>query len=93
MALRHQSAIKRARQSIKRSQRNRSIISSMKTAIKKVRGAVEEKDLELCQSTLRKATSELHKAVTKGALHRNTASRLVSRLANRVNSLSPYQSS
>ncbi len=91
MALRHKSAIKRARQSIKRSQRNRSIISSVKTSVKKVREAVKEQNLELSQSALLKATSELHKAVTKGALHRNTASRLVSRLAHRVNGLSPYQ--
>jgi len=85
MALRHQSAIKRARQSLKRSQRNRSIMSGMKTSVKKVRTAIDQKDAELSKATLRDATSELHKAVTKGVLHRNTASRLVSRLTNQVN--------
>ena len=85
MALRHKSAIKRARQSIKRNQRNRAIISSMKTSVKRVKTAVEQKDSDLSKSTLREATSELHKAVSKGALHRNTASRLVSRLTKRVN--------
>lgn len=85
MALRHKSAIKRARQSIKRNQRNRSIISGVKTAVKKVKTAVEQQDKDLSRSALREATSELHKAVTKGTLHRNTASRLVSRLTHRVN--------
>ncbi len=85
MALRHKSAIKRARQSVKRNQRNRSILSLVKTTVKKLKTSVDQKDSALNQANLREATSVLHKAVTKGTLHRNTASRLVSRLANRVN--------
>ncbi len=81
----HKSAIKRARQSIKRHQRNRAILHATKTVAKKVKAAVAEKNQELAQSLLRDATSALHKAVTKGALHRNTASRRISRLASSVN--------
>ena len=82
----HKSAIKRARQSIKRTQRNKAILHNTKTATKKVRSAVADKNTELAQSLLRDATSALHKAVTKGALHRNTASRRISKLATKVNS-------
>lgn len=82
----HKSAIKRARQSIKRHQRNKAILHGTKTVVKKVKAAVAEKNTELAQSLLLEATSALSKAVTKGALHRKTASRRISRLANGVNS-------
>jgi small subunit ribosomal protein S20 len=83
----HKSAIKRARQSIKRNQRNRGILHETKTIAKKVKTAISEKNPELAQSLLQNATSALHKAVTKGALHRNTASRRISQLATKVNSI------
>lgn len=82
----HKSAIKRARQSIKRHQRNKAILHGTKTVAKKVKTAVADKNPELAQSLLRDATSALHKAVTKGALHRNTASRRISKLAIEVKS-------
>jgi len=82
----HKSAIKRARQSVKRNQRNKAILHNTKTVTKKVRSAVADKNTELAQSLLRDATSALHKAVTKGTLHRNTASRRISKLATKVNS-------
>ena len=89
MANRHQSAIKAARQNLKRQEQNRSTLRRVKTFIKKVHGAVQDKKSDEAKASLREATSELHKAVTKGTLHRNTASRWVSRLASRVNALSP----
>ena len=82
----HKSAIKRARQSISRYQRNKAILHGTKTVTKKVKAAVDDKNTELAQSLLRDATSALHKAVTKGALHRKTASRRISKLATKVNS-------
>ena len=82
----HKSAIKRARQSISRYQRNKAILHGAKTVTKKVKAAVDDKNAELAQSLLRDATSALHKAVTKGVLHRNTASRRISKLATKVNS-------
>ena len=87
MANRHQSAIKAARQNLKRQEQNRSILRRVKTFIKKVHGAVQDKKSDEAKVSLREATSELHKAVTKCTLHRNTASRWVSRLATRVNAL------
>ena len=87
MANRHKSAIKAARQSLTRQERNRSILRRVKTFMKRVNGAIQEKDSETAKSTLREATSELHKAATKGTLHRNTASRWISRLSTRVNAV------
>ena len=83
----HKSAIKRARQSVKRHQRNKAILHGTKTVAKKVKAAVTDKNPELAQSILRDATSALHKAVTKGAIHQNTASRRISKLALKVKSI------
>lgn len=87
MANRHKSAIKAARQTLKRQERNRSILRRVKTFMKKVHEAVGNKTSDVAQASLREATSELHKAVTKGTLHRNTASRWISRLSHRVNAI------
>ena len=87
MANRHQSAIKAARQSLTRQERNRSILRRVKTFMKKVHSSIKDKDADSAKTSLQEATSELHKAVTKGTLHRNTASQWISRLATRVNSV------
>ena len=81
----HKSAIKRARQSIKRHKRNKAILHGTKTATKKVKAAVSEKNTELAQTLLRDATSAIAKAATKGTLHKKTASRKISRLTRSVN--------
>jgi small subunit ribosomal protein S20 len=84
----HKSTIKRARQAEKRHQRNKAVLTSVKSVMKKVLSAVEQKNIDAAKTSLREATSALSKAVTKGVLKRNTASRRVSRLAARVNALS-----
>ena len=87
----HKSTIKRARQAEKRNQRNRTVLSSVKSLMKKVLSAVEEKNAEEAKASLREATSALHKAVTKGVIKRNTASRRVSRLTAKVNAVTASQ--
>jgi small subunit ribosomal protein S20 len=87
MPIVHKSTIKRARQADKRHQLNRAALSSVKSVIKKVTTAVSEKKTAEAKASLREATSALHKAVTRGVLKRNTASRRISRLAARVNAL------
>ena len=67
--------------------RNKSIKSSVKTAIKKVEAAVAAGDKEAAQAALLAATSTIDKAATKGVYHKNNASRKVSRLAKAVNSM------
>jgi len=84
----HKSTIRRARQSERRHERNRSTINAVKTMIKKVQSAVAGKKSDEAKTSLQEATSAIGKAVSKGALHRNTASRRISRLARSVNALS-----
>ncbi len=83
----HKSTIKRARQSEKRHARNHAILHRTKTVVKKFKTALQEQNAETAQPLLREATSALHKAVTKGALHRNTASRRISQLSTQFNAL------
>ena len=68
-------------------ERNKSIKSSVKTAIKKVEAAVAAGDKEAAQAALLAATATIDKAATKGVYHKNNASRKVSRLAKAVNSI------
>ncbi|MEK6758427.1 MAG: 30S ribosomal protein S20 [Deltaproteobacteria bacterium] len=76
----HQSAIKRHKQSEKRNARNTATRTALKTAIKKHKEALTAGKPEEITSTLGTATKLLDKAVTKGVLHRNNASRKISRL-------------
>jgi small subunit ribosomal protein S20 len=80
----HKSAEKRNRQTPKRTLRNRLALGSMRTALKKARTAVEGKSAD-AQSLVKAAIQQIDKAVTKGVVHRRTASRLISRLSRRGN--------
>lgn len=72
----------------KKAARNKSIKSSVKTAIKKVDAAVAAKDVEKAQKALPEAISAIEKATSKGIYHKNNAARKVSRLTLEVNQLS-----
>jgi small subunit ribosomal protein S20 len=87
----HKSALKRQKQDEKRSQRNVHIRSTLKTLIKRVRVAVEAKDIDNARTALAQAIRGIDRAKSKGVIHRNTASRKVSRLTKRVNSLQSSQ--
>ncbi|RMG98679.1 MAG: 30S ribosomal protein S20 [Deltaproteobacteria bacterium] len=80
----HKSAEKRNRQRIKRRARNQYRISTLRTYVKRVRRALADGDLAAAEATLPKAISAIGKAATKGAIHRNTASRYVSRITAAV---------
>lgn len=67
--------------------RNKAVKTGVKTAVKKVRAAVENGDKEAAKEALLKATSTIDRAKTKGVLKKNTASRKVQRLAQAVNGL------
>lgn len=83
----HLSAIKRARQNEKRRLRNLHTRTTVKSTVKKVRVAVEEKDIEGAQKALLKAIPIIQKAQAKGIFHKNTSSRKISRLTREVNAL------
>jgi small subunit ribosomal protein S20 len=83
----HKSAEKRQRQSETHEQRNRRWKSRVRTVTKKVLEAVDQKKKDEAAAALKNAMVEISKAATKGALHKNTASRKISRLSVRVASL------
>ena len=82
------SAEKRSRQSVKRNLRNIRVKSQVRTAVKKVLLAVESKNIEQSSSALKEAIPVIGKAASKGILHKNTASRKISRLTKKVNAMS-----
>ncbi|OKY75934.1 MAG: 30S ribosomal protein S20 [Desulfobulbaceae bacterium DB1] len=82
----HKSASKRNRQSLLSRARNRSNRSMVKTAIKAVDAAIAQESVDQAQAALRAAIPVIQKAASKGTLHKQNASRKVSRLTKRVNS-------
>jgi small subunit ribosomal protein S20 len=78
---------KRARQSERRAAVNKVRRSRIRTFIRKVEEAIASGDKEAAQAALKSAQPELMRGVTKGIMHKNTASRKMSRLASRVNSV------
>lgn len=81
----HQSAIKRHKQSEKRRLRNASTKSALKTSIKKVNEAITSGKADETAASLKAAVKALSKAASKGVLHKNTASRKISRLTVAAN--------
>ena len=78
------SAIKRNRQAPKRRARNRLVLGRMRTAVKKARHSLESGEGDK-NALLKHAISQIDRAVTKGALKRQTASRHISRLQSAFN--------
>ena len=83
----HASAKKRARQTVKRTARNRHIRTNVRTVVKRVRAAIESGDAAAAKKALVEAVSRIDGAVAKGIYHRKTGSRYISRLTHQVNSL------
>ncbi len=83
------SAKKRARQTLRRTAVNRARISRIRTFVKRLEVALAAGNAEAASAALKQAEPEIARGVTKGVLHRNTAARKISRLAQRVNQLSP----
>jgi small subunit ribosomal protein S20 len=81
------SAKKRARQSEVRREHNASMRSRMRTAIKRVRKAIDAGDKAGATSALRSAYSVLDSTVGKGVVHGNMAARSKSRLAAAIKSM------
>ena len=82
------SAIKRIQVTERQALRNKSIKSAVKTQIKKVIVAIENKDAAAAQTELKAAIKKISMAASKGIYHKNTAGRKVSRLTKLVNEIS-----
>ena len=79
------SAIKKARQDEKRRLRGQSVRASIKTQTKKVESTLSGNNKEEIAKTLKEAFSTISTAASKGIIHKNTASRKVSKLAKKAN--------
>ena len=82
------SQIKRNRQNEKARLRNKSVKSSLKTAIRKLNEASAAGNTETATALLRDASRQLDKAVSKGVIHKNQAANRKSAIAKRVGALS-----
>lgn len=81
------SARKRNRQTKRRTERNQSRKSRMRTFVKKVEAAIAGGDKEAAGQALRAAQPEMQRAVGKGVTHLNTIARKLSRLSARIKAL------
>ncbi len=83
----HKSVIKRQKQADKKHLINKSAKSALKTIAKKVEQATAEKKADIAKVALTKAMKAYDKATSQGILHKNTASRMISRLSTKVSKI------
>jgi len=83
----HFSALKRARQTERRTARNRANTSRLRTQLRELRETIEKGEKAAAEQMYRQTVSTLDKAIQKGTLHENTASRYKSRLGARVTAM------
>jgi small subunit ribosomal protein S20 len=76
----HASALKAHRQSVKRRELNRQLRTRLRSALKALRGAVADQDLDTAKSRLPATVSLIDKMARKGIIHMNAAARYKSRL-------------
>ena len=81
------SAKKRIRNTLRKTDINKSRKSRIKTFVRKVEDAIESKDAKSAMDSLKAAQPEIMRGVTKGIFHKNTASRKISRLSSRVKAI------
>lgn len=84
---RNKSAMKRVRQAKKREARNKAVKSTIKTLVKKVEAAIAANNKEETAKNLKIAIKYIMKAAAKGVIHKNTASRKISRLTKKANTV------
>jgi small subunit ribosomal protein S20 len=80
----HFSALKRARQTTKRTAQNRVNTSRLRTTLRKFRAALKSGDSAQAKTQFSETVSMIDKAVKKGVIHKNTAARYKSRLNARL---------
>ena len=81
------SAKKRVKTDAIKRERNKDKISSMRTAIKKVRVAVKQGDKAIAEENLRNANKKIDKAVKSGLINKNKAARDKSKLNKAINDI------
>jgi small subunit ribosomal protein S20 len=80
-------AKKRIRRNDNRAEINRSRVSRIRTFVKQVESALADGDKDAAKAALARVQPELFRGVARGVLHKNTASRKLSRLTRRLATL------
>jgi len=80
-------ARKRIRRNENRAEINGARVSRIRSFVKKVEVALETGDRQAAETALKTAQPELARGVARGVIHKNTASRKMSRLSKRVAAL------
>jgi len=88
----HVSALKRTRQTTKRTAVNRSNRSTFRSSLRSLREAIQKGDAKEAGEQFRATVSAIDKSVQKGVIHANTASRYKSRLNARVKAVATKKS-
>jgi small subunit ribosomal protein S20 len=83
----HVSAAKRARQTLKITERNKHFRTTTRTHMKRVRAAISAGDRATAQAALKECIKRVDQAVSKGLWHRKAGSRYVSRLSAAVHGM------
>ncbi len=83
----HKSAVKRHKQSIKRTLSNQTRRTRIKNLTKDVLSAIEAEDQNTAKKALDEAIPAIQKAASKGTIHKRTAARKISSLTRKVNTL------
>jgi len=81
------SAQKATRVQAKKTERNKPVRSSVRTAVTKARNLIEQKDMDAAKVAVGEAATALDKAARKGVIHPNNAARRKSRLAKQLNAM------
>jgi small subunit ribosomal protein S20 len=87
--IRHPSAIKQWRRSLRRAEVNKKNKSALRSQVKKLRDAIEKKDKQAAQELLSKTFAVIDKSVKKGAIHPNKGNRYKSRLSRQAGLIAP----
>ena len=83
----HVSSLKRARQTVTRTEVNRANRTRVRGSLRLMREALVKGDVKAAQAQYRETVSALDKSVQKGVFHKNTVSRYKSRLNARLKNL------
>jgi len=85
----HKSAIRQHRSGVRKAAVNKKNKSTLRTQVKKVREAIQDKNKEEAKNLLPKSFSAIDKAVKKKTIHKNKGKRLRSRLSRQADKLTP----
>ena len=83
----HKSSKKRILRNNKRNEINSNRISRIRTYIKKVETEISSENKEKANEAFKLAMPEIQRGVSKGLMHKNTASRKLSRLSNKIKTI------